>query len=311
MRKPKLIISKCLNSEKCRYDGQGYDDKVISLLREYIDIETVCPESAIGLPTPRNPIRIETHNDKYKLTELNSGLDYTSQMTEFAEEFLNNIDDIDGFILKSKSPSCGINDVKIYPKDNKISIRKNGTGVFANKVLEKNLNVPIENEGRLKNYDIRDDFLTKIFTINNLKNEENIIDFHNKNLLLLKSYNRVVTNELSNLINKESLSDEDITLYKSKVYEILSSRRDKDSKVNISKDIFDKYEKSLNEEEKSYFKELLNLYKKKKIPFSSIKVALQMYGLRFEDKDLLTQTFFNPYPEELISVTDSGKGRNL
>ena len=142
MRKPKLIISKCLNSEKCRYDGQGYDDKVISLLREYIDIETVCPESAIGLPTPRNPIRIETHNDEYKLTELNSGLDYTSQMTEFAEEFLSNIDDIDGFILKSKSPSCGIKDVKVYPKDNKISIRKDGTVVFANKVLEKNLNVP-------------------------------------------------------------------------------------------------------------------------------------------------------------------------
>ena len=311
MRKPKLIISKCLNSEKCRYDGQGYDDKVISLLREYIDIETVCPESAIGLPTPRNPIRIETHNDEYKLTELNSGLDYTSQMTEFAEEFLSNINDIDGFILKSKSPSCGIKDVKIYPKDNKISIRKNGTGVFANKLLEKNLNVPIENEGRLKNYDIRDDFLTKIFTINNLKNEESIIDFHTKNLLLLQSYNREVTNELSSLIDKENLSDEDINLYKSKVYEILSSKRNKDSKVNIAKYIFEKYEKDLNDEEKNYFKGLLNLYKNKKIPFSSIKVALQIYGLRFDDKDLLTQTFFSPYPEDLISVTDSGKGRNL
>ena len=311
MRKPKLIISKCLNSEKCRYDGQGYDDKVISLLREYIDIETVCPESAIGLPTPRNPIRIETHNDEYKLTELNSGLDYTSQMTEFAEEFLSNINDIDGFILKSKSPSCGIKDVKIYPKDNKISIRKNGTGVFANKLLEKNLNVPIENEGRLKNYDIRDDFLTKIFTINNLKNEESIIDFHTKNLLLLQSYNIEVTNELSSLIDKENLNDEDINLYKSKVYEILSSKRNKDSKVNIAKYIFEKYEKDLNDEEKNYFKELLNLYENKKVPFSSIKVALQIYGLRFDDKDLLTQTFFSPYPEDLISVTDSGKGRNL
>ncbi|MDO7205804.1 DUF523 domain-containing protein [Paraclostridium bifermentans] len=100
MRKPKLIISKCLNSEKCRYDGQGYDDKVISLLREYIDIETVCPEKEIGMPIPRDPIRIEKHNDKYKLIQLNSNEDYTSQMNEFAEEFLNGIDDIDGFILK-------------------------------------------------------------------------------------------------------------------------------------------------------------------------------------------------------------------
>ncbi|MBQ3422250.1 MAG: DUF1722 domain-containing protein [Romboutsia sp.] len=311
MRKPKLIISKCLNSEKCRYNGQCYDDKVISLLREYIDIETVCPESEIGLPTPRNPIRIETHDNKYKLTELNSGLDYTSQMTEFAEEFLNNIDDIDGFILKSKSPSCGINDVKIYSKDNKISIRNNGTGVFANKLLEKNLNIPIENEGRLKNYDIRDDFLTRIFTINNLKSEENIINFHNKNLLLLQSYNKEATDELSKIINKEILNEEDINSYKTKVYDILASKRDKNSKIDIAKYIFKKYKKDLNEDEINYFEELLNLYQNKKIPFSSIKVALQIYGLRFEDKDLLIQTFFNPYPENLISVTDSGKGRNL
>lgn len=311
MRKPKLIISKCLNSEKCRYNGQCYDDKVISLLREYIDIETVCPESEIGLPTPRNPIRIETHDNKYKLTELNSGLDYTSQMTEFAEEFLNNIDDIDGFILKSKSPSCGINDVKIYSKDNKISIRNNGTGVFANKLLEKNLNIPIENEGRLKNYDIRDDFLTKIFTINNLKSEESIINFHNKNLLLLMSYSKEATDELSKIINKENLNEEDINLYKTKVYDVLASKRDKNSKIDIAKYIFKKYKKDLNEDEIKYFEGLLNLYQNKKIPFSSIKVALQIYGLRFEDKDLLIQTFFNPYPENLISVTDSGKGRNL
>ena len=59
MRKPKLIISKCLNSEKCRYNGQSYDDKVISLLRKYVDLETVCPETGIGLKVPRNPIRIE------------------------------------------------------------------------------------------------------------------------------------------------------------------------------------------------------------------------------------------------------------
>jgi len=311
MRKPKLIISKCLNSEKCRYNGQCYDDKVISLLREYIDIETVCPENEIGLPTPRNPIRIETHDNKYKLTELNSGLDYTSQMTEFAEEFLNNIEDIDGFILKSKSPSCGINDVKIYSKDNKISIRNNGTGVFASKLLEKNLNIPIENEGRLKNYHIRDDFLTKIFTINNLKSEESIINFHNKNLLLLQSYNKEATDELIKIINKENLNEEDINLYKTKVYDVLASKRDKNSKIDIAKYIFKKYKKYLNEDEINYFEELLNLYQNKKIAFSSIKVALQIYGLRFEDKDLLIQTFFNPYPENLISVTDSGKGRNL
>lgn len=116
MRKPKLIISKCLNSEKCRFDGQGYDDKVISLLRDYVDIETVCPETSIGLSIPRNPLRIEKDSDVNRLIEAKSNVDYTYQMCEFAEEFINGIDDIDGFILKSRSPSCGIKDVKVYPK---------------------------------------------------------------------------------------------------------------------------------------------------------------------------------------------------
>ena len=135
MRKPKLIISKCLNSEKCRFDGQGYDDKVISLLRDYVDIETVCPETSIGLSIPRNPLRIEKDSDVNRLIEAKSNVDYTYQMCEFAEEFINGIDDIDGFILKSRSPSCGIKDVKVYPKAQKCSISKNATGIFSSKVI--------------------------------------------------------------------------------------------------------------------------------------------------------------------------------
>lgn len=188
MRKPKLIISRCLNSEKCRYDGSGFDDKVITMIRDYVDIETVCPESEIGLSMPRDPIRIEKEEDNYRLIQTKTNRDYSAMMTEFAEEFVNEINDIDGFILKSKSPTCGIKDVKIYPKGKKCSIKKDGTGFFSEKVLDKYTNIPIEDEGRLKNYEIRDEFLTKIFIINDLKYEKSIKDFHKKNLLLLKSY---------------------------------------------------------------------------------------------------------------------------
>lgn len=311
MRKPKLIISKCLNSEKCRYNGQAYDDKVISLLRKYVDLETVCPETEIGLKVPRNPIRIEKHDNKYKLIEPSTNIDYTTQMTEFAEEFLSNIEDVDGFILKSKSPSCGIKDVKIYPKNQKCSISKKGQGIFSSKVLEKYSIIPIEDEGRLRNYNIRDDFLTKIFTINNLKHENSIWDFHNKNSLLLKSYNEDIYNDLNIIVSKENMNEDNINLYKNKVYEILNHKRDKSKRLNLIKNIFEKYKTYLNENEINYFDDLLNLYGKEKIPFSSIIVALQIYAIRFDDKDLLNQTFFNPYPIELISITDSGKGRNL
>ncbi|WP_027635701.1 YbgA family protein [Clostridium butyricum] len=311
MRKPKLIISKCLNSEKCRFDGQGYDDKVISLLRDYVDIETVCPETSIGLSIPRNPLRIEKDSDVNRLIEAKSNVDYTYQMCEFAEEFINGMDDIDGFILKSRSPSCGIKDVKVYPKSQKCSISKNATGIFSSKVIEGMSNIPIENEGRLKNYNIRDEFLTKIFTINDFKCTDSILDFHNKNILLLKSYSIKISKELDSIANKQNLNETDIDLYKSKLYELLNKKRNKKSKVKICKGIFENFKDKLIKNEIDYFYNLLNLYENEKTPFSSIIVALQMYSIRFNNEELLNQTFFNPYPKCLVNISDSGKGRNL
>ncbi|MGG7145750.1 YbgA family protein [Clostridium butyricum] len=311
MRKPKLIISKCLNSEKCRFDGQGYDDKVISLLRDYVDIETVCPETSIGLSIPRNPLRIEKDSDVNRLIEAKSNVDYTYQMCEFAEEFINGMDDIDGFILKSRSPSCGIKDVKVYPKSQKCSISKNATGIFSSKVIEKISNIPIENEGRLKNYNIRDEFLTKIFTINDFKCTDSILDFHNKNILLLKSYSIKISKELDSIANKQNLNETDIDLYKSKLYELLNKKRNKKNKVKICKGIFENFKDKLIKNEIDYFYNLLNLYENEKTPFSSIIVALQMYSIRFNNEELLNQTFFNPYPKCLVNISDSGKGRNL
>ena len=311
MRKPKLIISKCLNSEKCRYDGQGFDDKVIRQLKEYIDIETVCPEVEIGLTTPRDPIRIEKHGEDYKLIQCNSNLDYSNHMYEFTEEFISNIKDVDGFILKSKSPSCGMKDVKIYPKGNKCSISKNANGFFSQRILDEKFDLPIENEGRLRNYIIRDEFLTKIFTINNLKCSQDLKEFHKNNKLLLKSYDENCISELDDLINKELDDEKNIQLYKSKTQKILNNQRSKSSKLKTIKNIFESYNDKVNEKEKKYNEELLDLYRNEKIPFSALLTAIKIYALRFNEEEILNQTFFNPYPKDLVNVMDSGKGRDL
>lgn len=311
MRKPKIIVSECLCGKKCRYDGQGYNDKVIQSLKDYVDIQTVCPEVSIGLPTPREPIRIEKHKEKeeYKLIDYSSTHDYTNQMVEFAEEFVCNLGDVDGFILKSKSPTCGIKDVKIYYHGNKYSIGNNGSGFFSQKIMDKYNYLPIENEGRLKNYDIRDNFFTKIFLINDLKNAKNIREFHNRNLLLLKSYNEELADKLSELLNKKEI--ENISDYKEKILNIVSNKRNKNNKISVIVNLFEKYKPMLNTKEINMFYELINSYNNQKIPFSSLMVAIKMYATRFDDNDILNQTFFYPYPENLINITDSGKGRKL
>lgn len=312
MRKPKIVVSECLYGTKCRYDGQGYNDKVIQSLKDYVDIQTVCPELAIGLSIPRVPIRIEMNkeNEEYRLIDYNSKNDYTNQMTEFSEEFINGLDDIDGFILKSRSPTCGLKDAKVYYRGNKCSIRSNENGFFSQKIIDKYDYLPIENEGRLKNYNIRDNFFTRIFFINNLKNNKNIIEFHKNNLLLLKSYDEESTNEVSDILNENRMEDQ-VHQYKEKVLNIVSNQRKKENKLSIIIKVFEKYKNMLNEEEINMFNGLIESYENQRIPFSTLEVVIKMYATRFKDKDILNQTFFYPYPENLINITDSGKGRKL
>ena len=312
MRKPKIVVSECLYGTKCRYDGQGYNDKVIQSLKDYVDIQTVCPELAIGLSIPREPIRIEMNkeNEEYRLIDYNSKNDYTNQMTEFSEEFINGLDDIDGFILKSRSPTCGLKDAKVYYCGNKCSIRSNENGFFSQKIIDKYDYLPIENEGRLKNYNIRDNFFTRIFFINNLKNNKNIIEFHKNNLLLLKSYDDESTNEVSDILNENRMEDQ-VHQYKEKVLNIVSNQRKKENKLSIIIKVFEKYKNMLNEEEINMCNGLIESYENQRIPFSTLEVVIKMYATRFKDKDILNQTFFYPYPENLINITDSGKGRKL
>lgn len=312
MRKPKIVVSECLYGTKCRYDGQGYNDKVIQSLKDYVDIQTVCPELAIGLSIPREPIRIEMNkeNEEYRLVDYNSKNDYTNQMTEFSEEFINGLDDIDGFILKSRSPTCGLKDAKVYYRGNKCSIRSNENGFFSQKIIDKYDYLPIENEGRLKNYNIRDNFFTRIFFINNLKNNKNIIEIHKNNLLLLKSYDEESTNEVSDILNENRMEDQ-VHQYKEKVLNIVSNQRKKENKLSIIIKVFEKYKNMLNEEEINMFNGLIESYENQRIPFSTLEVVIKMYATRFKDKDILNQTFFYPYPENLINITDSGKGRKL
>lgn len=312
MRKPKIVVSECLYGTKCRYDGQGYNDKVIQSLKDYVDIQTVCPELAIGLSIPREPIRIEMNkeNEEYRLIDYNSKNDYTNQMTEFSEEFINGLDDIDGFILKSRSPTCGLKDAKVYYCGNKCSIRSNENGFFSQKIIDKYDYLPIENEGRLKNYNIRDNFFTRIFFINNLKNNKNIIEFHKNNLLLLKSYDEESTNEVSDILNENRMEDQ-VHQYKEKVLNIVSNQRKKENKLSIIIKVFEKYKNMLNEEEINMFNGLIESYENQRIQFSTLEVVIKMYATRFKDKDILNQTFFYPYPENLINITDSGKGRKL
>lgn len=146
--RPVVVVSRCLNFEHVRYDGKSIRFNFIKKLARHATIVPVCPEVEIGLGVPRDPIKIVFKRGGRALVQPSTGRDLTATMNRFTEKYLRRIGRVDGFILKSKSPSCGIS----IP------------GFFADKVLRKFRGVPIVDELELEKPTARKRFLKRIFS---------------------------------------------------------------------------------------------------------------------------------------------------
>lgn len=315
--KPRVVVSKCLEFDACRYNGDVIYNDVIKKLIEYVDFVPVCPEVEIGLGTPRETIRIVKQGDNHLLLQPSTGRDVTNEMRLFSESYLAGVTETDGFILKTRSPSCGLKEVKVYASTEKGPAIGHAGGLFGAKVLELFSHLAVEEEGRLNNFTIRDRFYTKLFTLASFrrilpKGFGAIKEFHKKNYYLLMAYSKPTLMVMDRILKKvqENGEKETINLYGRALYKLFNRAARNDSNRNVAKEIFKRFEPRLSEKEKAFFEELLQKYANKKEPFSSVATLLKSHAIRFEDNEVLEQTFFAPYPEILLEISDSGKGRD-
>ena len=316
--KPTVVVSKCLEFEACRYNGDVISDATVRNLQPFVTYIPVCPDVEIGFVIQRETIRIVEENGMKKLVQPTTKEDVTEKMQQFSDTFLSSLRHIDGFILKSRSPSCGTRDVKFYAGLEKAPARGKGAGVFGGAVLEKFSHIAVEEEGRLSNFIIREHFFTKLFTISYFKeikrnkNMKDLVSFQSDNKYLFMAYNQTKQKELGRIIaNQEKLSLEEVfENYEQTLYELLKRTPRYTSNINVCQHIFGYFKKDLKKEEKEHFLTLLHKYAEKKIPLSNLLVVLKAWALRFEENYLLRQTYFEPYPEALVEISDSGKGRD-
>lgn len=316
--KPLLLISKCIEHEACRYDGRIVNNKFINKLKEYVDFITVCPEVEIGLSCPREVLRlIEVEGEKF-LVNSKTGEDFTDKMNEFSNDFINNIKDrrINGVILKSKSPCCGIRDVKIYKEYGKsCPLPKKVSGIFCDYLCNEFKNIPIEDEGRLSNFNIREHFLTRIFVdfefekVIESKSVKSLIDFQSDYKYLLMAYSPYKQKELGKIVGnvkKETIED-DLIKYHEILLKALSGITNNSRNINMLLHLFGYFSKDLSKEEKSFFLDYIQMYQTNKISFSVPLTIIKSWAIRFNNQYLLKQKIFDIFPKELIEPTDSGK----
>jgi len=160
--KPRVVVSKCLGFAPCRYNGAVISGTFAERLRGHVTFCPVCPEMEIGLGCPRDPIRIVVSGGERRLVQPATGKDLSGAMREFAERFLDSVGEVDGFLLKGRSPSCGISDVKVYDEPEGEAFRREGRGFFAEAVLERFGHLPIEDERALEGATARERFLARL-----------------------------------------------------------------------------------------------------------------------------------------------------
>lgn len=160
--RPRVVLSRCLELAACRYDGGGIRSEVVRRLAPWVEWVPVCPEVRIGLGVPRDPIRIERSSPgDLRLVQPSTGLDLTERMLGFAESFADGTAAVDGVLLKSRSPSCGLGDVKIYEGEEPVTTA--GTGLFAAVLRERYGGVAMADEVALADPETWHRWLTRVF----------------------------------------------------------------------------------------------------------------------------------------------------
>lgn len=319
--KPKVIISKCIEFDHCRWNGQIIRSPLVELLKTYVDFEPVCAEVEIGLGVPRISVRIVKHGNDLKLIQGETQTDLTRIMNEFCDNFLELVKEMDGFILKSKSPSCGIFQTKHYSGIEKgAAVISKGAGFFGRAVIQKFSDLAIETEARLRNFRIREHWLIKIYTIANFHHIKTImsmhelVEYHTKNKLLFMAYNQDLMRELGKIVaNHSKLSLERvIESYEYHLFKLLNRPPNYTSHINTLMHAFGYISKDLSHQEKAFFLDELAKYRSGWVPLFTITKLLDAWIVRFAENYLKKQTYFNPYPEELMTfdIRDTWRGRS-
>lgn len=311
------MISKCIGFDACRYNGEIVRDKLVARLEPHVEFVCVCPEVEIGLGIPRAPVRIVSSGDSLKLIQPSSGLDLSERMQGFSSGFLDALEEVDGFILKNRSPSCGIADVKVYSGPEKGAAIGRTAGFFGGAVLAKFGDRAVEDEGRLKNLNIREHFLTRVFAFARLRrlqqsaSMQGLVHFHAANKLLLMAYSQTKMRELGRIVANADRKriGAVLELYGKCFRDAFHKPPRHASPINVLTHTLGYFKKELSAREKRHFLEVLEAYRHGRTPLSSAVSILRSWVIRFEAEYLREQTFFNPFPEDLMALDDSGGGR--
>ena len=314
-RKAKAGYLPMHGARPCRYDGKMVESKLVSRMKGKVDLLPVCPETAIGLGVPRDPIRLlSLRNGERRLVQPSTGTDLTEREQHYCGSFLMGLDQIDGFLMKSRSPTCGLRDVPIYLEETSESPLPNkGPGLLGEAVLARFSDLAVEDEVRLYDPGIAEHFLTKLYTFARFRelhhDMSSLMQYQADNKLLLMAYGQNKMRLLGNIASNRDRRDvEDVFhQYQYLLRSVFGNRPKRGSVVNVLTQAFGHYKGQMSAEERTEFLTALNAYRTDGAPLVTCLGLMRSYNQRYRNEHLARQTFFEPFPNELLGDPREGQ----
>ncbi|WP_299494518.1 DUF523 and DUF1722 domain-containing protein [uncultured Shewanella sp.] len=306
--KMKVGISACVMGQNVRFDG-GHKRSTFCTqqLSEFVQFKPICPEVAVGLPTPRKSIRQIDKDGLITLSRPDGSQDVTQAVTQYGKDIANTATDIAGFIFCAKSPTCGMERVKVYHHNGQGS-SATGVGLFAEQIMQANPALPVEESGRLNDPILRENFITRIFTYQKWLtltasglSKHKLIAFHSQLKYLVLSHHLESYQQLGQLLGMQSHLPIDV-LAKQYIHQLMEGLRHiatKKSHTNTLQHLQGYFKQYLTPSRRAELSDAIMSYRKGIAPLLVPLTLIKHYLLEFPNDYLSQQAYLNPHPETL------------
>lgn len=310
MVKIRLGISSCLLGEKVRYDGgHKLDHYITETLGRYVEWLPVCPEVEYGLPVPREAMHLSGTAGAPRLVGSRTGVDHTDGMNIWAEKRLDELEreGLCGFIFKSRSPSSGMRGVKVYNPSG-VPVHT-GVGIFARAFIKRVPLMPVEDDGRLQDPSLRENFIERIFVFrrwNDLVSSggriRDIVDFHTDHKLLILSHSVKHYKILGSIVAAAKTYSTG-KLHTEYLYNLMEGLRliaTVKKNTNVLSHMMGYFRKLIQADEKKELAEVIENYRRGLIPLIVPVTLIRHYVRKYNEEYLARQYYLNPHPLELM-----------
>ncbi|GAB4513852.1 MAG: DUF523 and DUF1722 domain-containing protein [Sulfuricaulis sp.] len=307
--KIRLGISSCLLGQKVRFDGNHKLDSFLTgTLGKFFEWVPVCPEVAIGLGVPRPPIRLVGSLAAPRAVGVkDASIDVTEKLATYGKQQARKLDDLSGYVLKSRSPSCGMERVKVYQHAGVPA--KSGRGIYADAFLSGQPWLPVEEEGRLGDPRLRENFIERVFVYRRWQEcvahgltAARLVEFHTHHKLALMAHDVEAYRALGRLVaqaGRRNLKKSgcEYLLYLMQAFQRLATPA---RHANVLMHLMGYLKKHLDADDKAELLAMIYAYRRGEAPFAAPLILLKHHFRRHPDPYIADQTYLNPDPRELL-----------